>query len=304
MLLPCVGRPGLRALQNNPSIMSVPGQFDDADSPLTRPSKRENLFQVLGPRKSSPTPSDVTAPGDCSTRSAREDAKDVAVEFKARLDGMDSTLLVSLVQARESAANISAAFPNGDQRFAPFDSDSDEDGLRWEDGDGAGAGGGNKTENGRKFEDDGGDEVLDKGEEQEEGEAEPCAGLLDNQTDSGPRAALDRALKEYGLDLMGEMERGKLDLFARIRLANYVRRCVANGDGPKEVVKKVMDAVSAGSMEGVLADNGLLMPVLEGDVLLTVLEGDELLDDDMDSPDGVAGAVQNGLGLTDSSQRV
>lgn len=265
--------------------MPVPGQFDDAESPLAQPPKR-SVFQVLPPPAVKATTSNVSsAPGDCATRTATEDAAEAAVDFKARLDDMDSALLASLVQARESAAGIAAAFPEGDQRFASFDTDSEE-------GDGEESVQGQAAVVEEEEGDDEGSENAGGG--RDGGEGEPCVGLLDERMDSGPRAALARAREEYGLDLMGEMEKGGLDLFARIRLVNYARRCVREGDAPSAVVGKLREVLGVGVQDGVLADNALLMPVVEGDVLLTVLEGDELLDDDVD---GVAGAVQSCLGL-------
>jgi hypothetical protein len=236
----------------------VPGQFDDADDNMATPAA---------------LPSYSHGPSNCAHKTLEQDAEDGARELRARMISMDPVLLAELVRARQSAAGIVDAFPAGDKRFASLDSDDDDsDEVGSEDGD-------EDEEKRGGFEDEG----------------EPCRGLLDAGVDAGPRAALARAAKEHGLDLVAIMDSAELDLFARIRLANMVRMRVRDGNSIEEVKCAVHDAVEAGSGVGVLADDAYLQPVVPGDVLLTSLES-SLEDEDGD----VAGAVHRGLELGDN----
>jgi hypothetical protein len=237
--------------------VTIPGQFDDATldggSPSTVPA------------------SAIAGPGHCAHKTAAQDAEDGARELRARMEAMDPALVAELVRARQSAAGICAAFPAGDMRFASLDSD-DED----EDGSDAGAYG---------------DDGDDGGPEESEGEL--CQGLLDGSMDSGPLAALARAAREHGLDLVALMDGACLDFLARIRLANFVRSRVGEGVSVEKVKADVSEAIKVGMDAGVLADDSYLQPVIPGDVLLTALES-SLSDDDGD----VAAAVHRGLELS------
>lgn len=219
-------------------------------------------------------------PSQCASRDRASDAAEAVKELAQMMNQMDPDLVKRLVQAREVATNIYKAFPEGDQRFAPADWDSDE---------------------GEEIEVDG-DPVVpeDKGQPGEGSSAyetigEPCKGLLDDRMDINPEACLKRAKEEYEFDMVVEMDTAKLDFFERIRLVNYLRRIVHEGMGPVEAMQAVRLIVERRDKE-VLANDSLLEPYVQGDLLLTVLETEEeIADSEYDRTDDVVNAVQSSL---------
>lgn len=252
----------------------VPGQYDDLDAG-DAPAKPGGA----------PPGASATAPADCAHRTRAEDAAASAAEIRKRLSGMDPALVAELCRARESAAGLTDVFPEGDLRFRGIESDEEDAG---EGGDADG------DEEDEEEEEEGGDGEGQGGREGLEGDE--CVGLLDGRLDAGPRAALRRAKADHGFDLVGEMARGGLGFLERVRLANYVRRCVRDGDAVDVVVQKVRSVVSSGvAAAGVLTDDAMLIPVLPGDVLLTVLE--DGVEEGEGEAEGVAEAVERCLAV-------
>lgn len=200
----------------------------------------------------------VSGPSNCASRNRAADAAEAVQQMAVLMRKMDPEVVRRLVHARNAAAGVRHAFPEGDQRFASVESESDED-AEDETGNGATEG-------------DGGDE----GDESDSEEIrEPCAGLLDNTMDPGPKACLLRAKRDYGFDIVRSMDSANLEFFPRIRLVNHIRRMVSDGRKPEEVIAKVTEVLTTRD-PAVLENDALLNPAIEGDLILTVLESDEV----------------------------
>lgn len=224
---------------------------------------------------------------ECAHKTRAEDAEDSAREFRAKLSAMDASLVAELVRARDSAAGITAAFPNGDQRFASLDSD-DEGSLACDDDTE-----GSSVEDSRDYSNQ--RSAMNSGQEDgdlTEDEDEPCQGLFDFQMDKGPLAALYRAKERYGVDIVAEMDQAGLDLFERIRIMNYIRSKAMDGNEPEIVIKLFRDELVLGRKGPVLVDDNYLKPVIPGDIILTVLETVVM---DEDETESVAAAVHRSL---------
>lgn len=217
--------------------------------------------------------SSTTGPTECASRDRAEDAADAVKDMATILNTMDPDTVKRLVHAREAAAGVYKAFPEGDRRFDSIDSESDDDQLEIDD-----------------------DDQQGEGSPADAADLEGCRGLFDDKIDNGPRACLMRAKDEHGFDVVAEMDQAKLDFFERIRFVNYIRRIVVNdGVGGKDTVAKVR-AVLNERDDTILADEKLLEPVIEGDLILTVLESEEDLEDSTtDKTDDVIDAVQESL---------
>lgn len=223
----------------------------------------------------------MQGPSGCATRGRAEDAADAAREMAGVMARMDPAVVRQMVRAREAAVGVLDVFPAGDQRFAAVESSDEEDGMAPEE------------------EIDG--EDVDGGSEKGAG-GDTCVGLLDDAVDKSPAACLARVERDYGLDLIAEMDAGGLDFFARIRLVNYMRAAVRDGMVAAEVVRKAQKIMEE-KLPSVLEDDALLTPVVEGDVLLTALEGEECDDEDgVDDSADIAQAVENSLQVNSAWQ--
>lgn len=228
------------------------------------------------PASSAGDASPPAGPADCAARDRAADAASAVNDMATMLNGMDRDVVRRLVNAREAAVALYKAFPEGDRRFDSVETDSDE-----EDGEGEGEGEGDETD----------DDILS-----EDAGGEACKGLLDDVMDPSAQACLRRAKEEHGFDVVAEMDDAGLAFFERIRVVNYVRNMVVNdgraaGDALSDVrnILKTKDA-------GVLSDDKLLEPVIEGDLLLTVLESGQDLDDSAkDESEDVSEAVRESL---------
>jgi hypothetical protein len=265
------------------------GQFDDAEE------DHVGREPAHGARGLDVTWSGASAgPANCANRTRAQDAEDVALDLRTRMEAMDPHRLAELVRARNSAAGIADVFPDGDQRFASIEPDEDELGTE---GDGGYEGDSDSDLNAIETDQDG--NPLSRNTQNETEEDDPCIGLLDEEMDAGPQAALVRAKDQYGVDLIAAMNDAKLDFFARIRLVNYIRSRVRAGDSPEQAASAADAAMLAGPTVGILADDAYLKPVVPGDVLLTILDTDE--DDDIDD---VARAVERTLGQSGTADQL
>lgn len=208
-----------------------------------------------------PASSTLAAPADCAQRGRTEDAALGAESLVALMKSMDTSVVSSLVRARELAAGVSKSFPGGDERFASVDSDSDVD-------DGT-------------------------GEESDDDTVEPCKGLFDETMDTGPEKCLRRAVEEHSFDLRAELKAASAPFLVRVRVANYLRKLVRDGIKVDEVIQRVREAINDSTGE-VCTHERWLVPVLEGDLLLTALDDEESSDEEADA-EAVAETVQKVL---------
>lgn len=223
----------------------------------------------------------VKAPTECKTRGRAEDAAEAVKDMTALMKEMDPALVQQMVNCRNNAINLTKAFPEGDRRFDDFESDEDDNVDKEVEED--------MEEN---------DDNMDSDKEPDSDAIdEPCKGLLDDEMDVGPRACLDRVRKQYGFDVVAEMEAASLDFLQRIRLINFVRSLAKDGKAA-EVIEQVRQ-VMAERNANVLAADEFLTPVIEGDLLLTVLETeDEEIDESDDhnrESDEVKDAIEKSL---------
>eukprot|EP00177_Eucheuma_denticulatum_P008419 GFKZ01015309.1.p1 GENE.GFKZ01015309.1~~GFKZ01015309.1.p1 ORF type:complete len:243 (-),score=53.15 GFKZ01015309.1:854-1582(-) len=235
---------------------------------------------MVGPKESgaataesSKQDSAYSGPSECASRDRASDAADAVKEMARMLNDMNPDVVRRLVQARDAAASVHKAFPGGDRRFDPVEWDSDDDVAG----------------------DDGEEETdIDDGDPGG-AEGESCQGLLDPCVDPNAVESLERVKREYDFDVVGEMNVARLDFFERIRLVNFLRTIVKEGAQPMEAVARVRQVLE--TRDGsVLADDRLLEPVIEGDVLLTVLETEEDFEDaEFDTTERVIDAVKDSL---------
>lgn len=222
----------------------------------------------------------ASGPAQCAMRDRASDAAEAVKELAQIMNQMDPNVVKRLVQAREAATSIYKAFPEGDQRFVSADWESDD-------------GEEDDTEEDPEVPEDG--EQFGKGTSANDPNGEPCKGVLDNRMDNSAEASLERAKREYNFDVVAEMDAAKLDFFERIRLVNHLRRMVDAGMGPAEAAQEVRSIIER-RVKDVLANNSLLEPFIEGDLLLTVLETEEgAADFEYDGTDDVIHAVQGSL---------
>lgn len=215
----------------------------------------------------------VLGPSQCGSRDRAEDAADAIRRMTKLVNGMDPTVIGRLVHAREAAAGVYKAFPEGDRRFDSVESESEGEEEEVE-------------------------EEVGEGGNGEEGGAEGCRGLLDQNMDESPEACLKRAKEEYGFDIVAEMDEAKLDFFERIRLVNHLRKEIDIGTTATNVVNHIRSILKHKD-RCVLEEDKLLEPVIEGDLILTVLEREEdWLDAGKDDTDHVIDAVRDSLRAT------
>lgn len=212
----------------------------------------------------------TSAPADCASRDRASDAADAMQEMASMMNQMDPGVLRKLVQAREAALNLDKIFPGGDRRFDPIDSD-DEDGDEEEE-----------------------EHNAQQSKEGIGGFEEPCQGLLDERVDPSPSECLSRAKTQYDFDLVGEMDKGGLDFFQRIRLVNHIRKLVKEGMDAVNVVEGVRSVIEKKSAD-ILNNDSLLEPVVSGDLLLTALESEESDEVELDKGERVIDAVEKSL---------
>lgn len=224
---------------NNPPNSARANDNDKANGPGETPQRNTTAEEV----------SFAAAPAGCALRGRAEDSALAAASFATHLRSMDNDVLNSLIRARESAAGLAKAFPDGDKRFADS-SDEEEEEIEEENGS-----------------DDGGDE--------------PCVGLFDEtRTDNNPKLCLLRVRDEHNFDLLATMAEFSLDFLARIRTVNFIRHKVRDAVPTSQVIESAKEAM-ADKSSGIWKDDTLLKPVVEGDILLTALE-DDIEDDDED----------------------
>lgn len=201
-------------------------------------------------------------PSQCGTRDRAEDAAETVKDMANLLRGMDPAVVRRMVQARDAAAGIFKAFPDGDQRFVDLLSDDEDD---------------EETESTVNEDEESPDGFV--GESVGSDLVDRCQGLFDGKFDNGPRACLFRAAEEYGFDAVAAMDEAGLDFFERIRLINFIRKLICDDEPVVEVLRRVRQ-ILATKDSAVLKDDALLEPVLAGDLLLTVLESTDCDDAD------------------------
>lgn len=215
--------------------------------------------------------SGLLGPAQCGSRDRAEDAADAIKGMAKLVNGMDPAVIGRLVHAREAAAGVYKAFPEGDRRFDSVESESEGE------------------------EEEEVEEVVGEGDSGRVGGVEGCRGLLDENMDESPEACLKRAKEEYGFDVVAEMDEAKLDFFERIRLVNHLRKVMDGGTSATDAVKH-MRRILESKDQCVLGEDKLLEPVIEGDLVLTVLEREEdWLDAGKDNEDDVIDAVRDSL---------
>lgn len=196
-----------------------------------------------------------SAPSQCSSRKRVEDAAEAVRDMASLMRQMNPEVVKKLVHARNVAASVYEVFPGGDQRFADFESDDDAD---------------NSSEvKSSEMPDDSASEI-----EPIDDQNDPCQGLFDATVHNGPLECLKRTKEDYNIDIVAEMDKAGLQFFDRIRLVNFIRRMISEGEAPAEAIRRVRYTLSVQD-ESFLKDNSLLEPVIEGDLLLTVLESPE-----------------------------
>lgn len=113
---------------------------------------------------------------------------------------------------------------------------------------------------------------------------DPCVGLCDGKTDRSPKECLERAAREYGVDLMGLFHRfGITDFLERIRIVNFFRRGMETGLGDSAKVQEVLERLSHElhnwSISQVRQSEEWLAPVIAEDSLLTAVDTFDERDD-------------------------
>ena len=118
--------------------------------------------------------------------------------------------------------------------------------------------------------DDDDDDFSDDGEWESfnEPEVAPTQDLFSSQVFESAAAALAHAKSTHGLDLAGIAHLLRLDIYARVRLVNFVRRRVQAAEDPAAIVKAVQQGASGDKANWPWADEKYLVPVLSEDPLL------------------------------------
>lgn len=215
-------------------------------------------------------------PSNCASRTRAADAANAVQDMAALMNRMDPEVVKRLVHARNAAAGVYLAFPEGDQRFASVESDGEEDDENDNDSDHSEIGSGAE------------------GDPNVEDSSEPCKGLLDEASDPGPRACILRAKEQYGFDVVREMDNANLDFFQRIRIVNHIRKLVIQGGTPSDIIRLVRIVLESKD-SSVLEDDMLLNPVIQGDLVLTVLESETGISESDTNSEDVIEALQRSL---------
>lgn len=214
-------------------------------------------------------------PSNCASRTRADDAANAVQDMAALMNGMDSEVVKRMVHARNAAAGVYLAFPEGDQRFASIESDSEDDNEDVS---------ANNSEEGSGTGDDANAEES----------VEPCKGLLDDISDSGPRACILRVKEQYHFDIVGEMDSANLDFFERIRVVNHIRKLVNDGCEPSDIICDARIAMESKDVS-ILDNDALLTPVIKGDLVLTVLESETEVPESGTRSEDVMDALQRSL---------
>lgn len=233
------------------------------------PTPFSAMVRRPGPATAASHARPATGPADCASRDRASDAAAAVNDMATLLNAMDPDVVKRLVHAREAAAGVYKAFPEGDRRFDSVETDSEDE--------------------------EGEEEVLHENGDGDGGR-ESCIGLFDGVVHPNAQASLSRAREDHGIDLVKEMDAAGLTFFEKIKIVNYIRRmCDEGGSTAEEAVPEVRRIIKTKDPR-TLGDEKLLRPVIPGDLMLTALETEEDLHDSaMDKTEDVTQAVRESL---------